>query len=126
VILFGVSWRHGYGHRLIIFGFVPQSSKMKAVAVDASMGQAGGLCGEGRSAGLDDLAGFRCAFYECSQMIPGWPYSFVAAWETGRSSWTAVRDAIRLEPGPDMAAVTTNQIRDVVQRLIEAAQWARG
>jgi hypothetical protein len=205
-----VSWRHGYGHRLIIFGFVPQSSKTKAVAVDASMGQARGLCGEGRSAGLDDLAGFRYAFYECltarsdalfeladavlctegpvrllvglslapehrrghgalydavnhgvstspgsgsrwrvgcprappmsvgagggrepvvaagrghlpgslvchtygrgkdsAAMIPGWPYSFVAAWETGRSSWTAVRDAIRLEPGADMAAVTT-------------------
>jgi DDE superfamily endonuclease len=25
-----------------------------------------------------------------AQMIPGWPYSFVAALEPGRSSWTAV------------------------------------
>jgi len=32
-----------------------------------------------------------------AQMIPGWPYSFVAALETGRSSWTAVLDVIRLK-----------------------------
>ena len=31
-----------------------------------------------------------------AQMIPGWPYSFVAALEPGRSSWTAVLDAVRL------------------------------
>src|SRR2546430_1460304 len=29
-------------------------------------------------------------------MIPGWPYSFVVALETGRSSWTAPLDAVRL------------------------------
>ena len=34
-----------------------------------------------------------------AQMIPGWPYSFVAALETGRTSWTAVLDAVRLGPG---------------------------
>ena len=34
-----------------------------------------------------------------SQRIPGWPYSFVAALEPGRTSWTAVLDAVRL--GPD-------------------------
>ncbi|MGV9384073.1 hypothetical protein ACWDRB_50220 [Nonomuraea sp. NPDC003707] len=28
-------------------------------------------------------------------MIPGWPYSFVVASETGRSSWTAPLDALR-------------------------------
>ena len=28
-----------------------------------------------------------------AQMIPGWPYSFVAALEPGRTSWTAVLDA---------------------------------
>lgn len=32
-----------------------------------------------------------------AQMIPGWPYSFVAALEPGRSSWTALLDAVRLE-----------------------------
>lgn len=38
------------------------------------------------------------------QFIPGLPYSFVAALETGRTSWTAVLDAIRLGPADD----TTN------------------
>ena len=33
-----------------------------------------------------------------AQMIPGWPYSFVAALEPGRTSWTAMLDAIRLRP----------------------------
>src|SRR6266516_7791596 len=34
-----------------------------------------------------------------AQMIPGWPYSVIAALEPGRTSWTAVLDAIRLGPG---------------------------
>jgi hypothetical protein len=29
-------------------------------------------------------------------MIPGWPYSVVAALEPGRTSWTAVLDALLL------------------------------
>src|SRR4051812_45009475 len=29
-----------------------------------------------------------------AQLIPGWPYSFVAALETGRTSWTALLDAV--------------------------------
>ncbi len=33
-----------------------------------------------------------------AQMIPGWPYSVVAALESGRSRWTAVLDAVRLGP----------------------------
>lgn len=53
-------------------------------------------------------------------MIPGWPYSVVAALETGRTSWTAVLDAIRLPPVVDLVAVTTAQLRDVVHRLITA------
>ncbi len=60
------------------------------------------------------------------QMIPGWPYSVVAALETGRTSWTAVLDAIRLQPGGDLAAVTTVQLREVVDRLIAAGQWREG
>lgn len=32
-------------------------------------------------------------------MIPGWPYSIVAALETGQTSSTAVPDAVRLVPG---------------------------
>ena len=33
-----------------------------------------------------------------AQLIPGWPYSFVAALESGATSWTAVLDAVRLGP----------------------------
>ncbi|MEV0192249.1 NF041680 family putative transposase [Kitasatospora purpeofusca] len=60
------------------------------------------------------------------QMIPGWPYSFVVALESGRTSWTAVLDAVRLEPGADLAAVTATQLRDVLVRLIAAEQWRAG
>lgn len=59
-------------------------------------------------------------------MIPGWPYSIVAALETGRTSWTALLDAVRLAPGADVAAVTTAQIREVVERLVAAGQWQEG
>jgi hypothetical protein len=59
-------------------------------------------------------------------MVPGWPYSIVAALETGRTSWTALLDAVRLHPGVDVAAVTTGQIREVVERLITAGQWREG
>lgn len=59
-------------------------------------------------------------------MVPGWPYSIVAALETGRTSWTAVLDAVRLLPGADVAAVTTTQIREVVERLIAVGQWREG
>ncbi|MER7693712.1 NF041680 family putative transposase [Streptomyces sp. NPDC097610] len=60
------------------------------------------------------------------QMIPGWPYSAVVALETGRTSWTAVLDAVRLDPGADVAAVTTVQLREVVVRLVAAGQWKQG
>ena len=60
------------------------------------------------------------------QMIPGWPYSIIAALEPGRTSWTAMLDARRLAPGADVAAVTITQIRDLVQALIDAGQWTRG
>jgi hypothetical protein len=59
-------------------------------------------------------------------MVPGWPYSIVAALETGRTSWTALLDALRLGPGADVAAVTAAQIREVVERLIAAGQWRDG
>jgi hypothetical protein len=61
-----------------------------------------------------------------SQMIPGWPYSIVAALETGRTSWTAVLDAVRLGPDDDVTAVTAAQLRDVVQRLIAAGHPTPG
>jgi hypothetical protein len=61
-----------------------------------------------------------------AQMIPGWPYSVIAALESGRTSWTAVLDAVRLGPEDDETEVTAGQVRDVVTRLLEAGHWAEG
>ena len=61
-----------------------------------------------------------------AQMIPGWPYSVVAALEPGRTSWTAVLDAIRLGPDDDEAEVTAAQVREVITRLIAAGHWRQG
>nr|WP_305793844.1 transposase [Streptomyces hyaluromycini] len=44
----------------------------------------------------------------------------------GRTSWTALLDAIQLEPGVDLAAVTAGQVHDVIERLVAAGQWRRG
>ncbi len=60
-----------------------------------------------------------------AQMIPGWPYSVVAALEPGRTSWTAVLDAIRLGPGDDEAEVTAAQVREVIRRLDRHRALAR-
>jgi len=61
-----------------------------------------------------------------AQMIPGWPYSVIAALESGRTSWTAVLDAVRLGPGDDQAEVTAAQAQEVVTRLIAAGHWHDG
>ncbi|MFE4690656.1 NF041680 family putative transposase [Streptomyces sp. NPDC056749] len=61
-----------------------------------------------------------------AQMIPGWPYSFVAALEPGRTSWTALLDVVRLCPWDDAIAVTAAQVRDVFQRLYVTGQWQIG
>jgi hypothetical protein len=61
-----------------------------------------------------------------AQMIPGWPYSLVAALEPGRTSWTRLLDAVRIRPDDDLAAVTAGQVREVVQRIIAAGRWHEG
>jgi hypothetical protein len=61
-----------------------------------------------------------------AQMIPGWPYSFVAALEPGRTSWTALLDAVRLGPADEATAVTAEQLRAVIERLITAGHWCDG
>ena len=61
-----------------------------------------------------------------AQFIPGWPYSFVVALESGRTSWTGILDAVRLGPEDDATAVTADQLRAVVERLIAAGHWAEG
>ena len=60
------------------------------------------------------------------QFIPGWPYSFVAALETGPSSWTALLDAVRLAPSEDATEVTAVQLRAVVAKLIGAGHFRDG
>jgi len=50
----------------------------------------------------------------------------VAALEPGRTSWTAVLDAVRLGPDDDETEVTAAQVREVVTRLIEAGHWREG
>jgi hypothetical protein len=61
-----------------------------------------------------------------TQMIPGWPYSFVAALEPGRSSWTAMLDVIRMRPTDDHTDLAATQLRTVVTGLITAGQWHEG
>jgi hypothetical protein len=61
-----------------------------------------------------------------AQMIPGWPYSFVAALEPGRTSWAALLDAVRLGPNDDPTLVTAGQIREVVDRLHTTGHWHDG
>jgi hypothetical protein len=61
-----------------------------------------------------------------AQLIPGWQYSFVAALEPGRTSWTLPLDAVRLGPADDATEVTAAQLRDVVTRIIAAGQWKPG
>jgi hypothetical protein len=75
----------------------------------------------------EDVIGGRGSFCHCygrgknsAQMIPGWPYSLVAALEPGRTSWVRLLDAIRLGPDDDLAAVTAAQVREVTGRIIAA------
>ncbi len=60
------------------------------------------------------------------QFIPGWPYSFVSALETGRTSWCQLLDAARFGPGDDIAETTAAQVRRVISDLIEQGQWEAG
>jgi hypothetical protein len=61
-----------------------------------------------------------------AQLIPGWPYSWVAALEPGRTSWTLPLDAVRLGPEDDATEVTAAQLREVVARLTAAGHWREG
>lgn len=61
-----------------------------------------------------------------AQMIPGWPYSFVAALEPGRTSWTALLDVVRLRPEHDHTDLAATQLRTVVEALITAGHWHEG
>jgi len=60
------------------------------------------------------------------QMIPGWPYSFVAALGPGASSWTLPLDAARIGPGDDETELAAAQLREVTARLVAAGHWTDG
>ena len=59
-------------------------------------------------------------------MIPGWPYSVVAALEPGRTSWTAAAGRDPAGSRDDETEVTAAQVREVVARLIAAGHWRDG
>ncbi|MFB9930973.1 NF041680 family putative transposase [Amycolatopsis halotolerans] len=61
-----------------------------------------------------------------TQMIPGWPYSFVAALEPGRTCWTAILDARRLRPDDNHTDLAAAQLRTVVDTLAAAGHWREG
>lgn len=60
------------------------------------------------------------------QFVPGWPYSFVAALESGRTSWCQLLDSVRLGPDDDVAEATAAQVGRVVVDLIEMGRWHAG
>jgi hypothetical protein len=59
-------------------------------------------------------------------MIPGWPYSVVAALEPGRTSWTAAAGRGTAGPADDETEVTAAQVSEVVARLAAAGHWREG
>jgi DDE superfamily endonuclease len=61
-----------------------------------------------------------------AQLIPGWPYSVVAALGPGRTSWTLPLDAVRLGPADDATEITAAQVREVAERIIAAGHWRDG
>jgi hypothetical protein len=46
--------------------------------------------------------------------------------ESGRTSWTALLDAVRLGPADDATAVTADQLREVVERITDNNHWNPG
>lgn len=58
--------------------------------------------------------------------IPGWPYSFIAAVEPGRTSWTRILDVRRLGLGDREMEVTAAQLRCVIAAIIAAGHWQEG
>jgi hypothetical protein len=61
-----------------------------------------------------------------AQIIPGWPYSFIAALEPGRTSWTALLDVARMRPTDDHTDLAATQLRTVVDALITTGHWRWG
>ncbi|MFI5868461.1 hypothetical protein [Streptomyces sp. NPDC051546] len=60
------------------------------------------------------------------RMISGWPYPFVAALESGRTSSCRLSDAVRIAPENDVAEVSAVQVRRAVEDLIAGGRWCEG
>jgi hypothetical protein len=65
-----------------------------------------------------------CRCTSTRKAVPGWPYSFAAGLEWGATSWTALLDAARLEPGEDATVATAAQVARVTTALAEAGHLA--
>lgn len=61
-----------------------------------------------------------------ADMIPGWPYSFIVALESGPASWTAILNFCRLSPDDDATQVSADQLRGVIADLAWAGHWRPG
>lgn len=61
-----------------------------------------------------------CRCTSTRKAVPGWPYSFAAGLEWGATSWTALLDAARLEPGQDATTATLAQVARVTAALDQA------
>lgn len=72
------------------------------------------------------VQGFVRSGHSSDQFVPGLPYWFVAALESGRTSWCQILDALRLGPTGDVAEVAADQVRQVVTDLIETGRWKPG
>ena len=132
---------HRRGHGAMYDALNPGRVEPAAAAPDAGIAAAAhrgwadrarGRCQPVAAPGRPDQRGpavlprLRARARGSAQLIPGWPYSFVAALETGRTSWTAVLDAVRLGPADDATAVTAAQLRAVIDRLVAAGHWQPG
>lgn len=60
------------------------------------------------------------------QFVPGWPYSFVAALESGRTSWPQILAALCLGSADDVAEVTAAQVRRVAEDVIDMGRCQAG
>lgn len=59
------------------------------------------------------------------QFIPGWPYSFVAALQTGRTSWCQLQDLLIVSKQPDdprpSPNITASNLAKVIDKLSSRA-----
>ena len=132
----GARCGHGAAHKALNgagTGRPPELGAGRAAAADLGRraDPVGGGCeqltaaGYGCQPGAAVLSLLRVGQRQCAA-DPGWLYSFVAAMEPRRTSWTLLLDAIRIGPPDDATVVTATQVREVVIQIIEAGHWRDG